>query len=318
MTYTPSSLALVFSVLTDVADVEYALLDGHMCITFASPDLRTVLGLPDEKDDLMEFRPTLFDKHQLSKDGYVEHLWIAGIGEDARLLCARLIDLGESDPCEAALLIVHPRYESEAELAASRLAISDTYDSLHQTLFAARIIAESVTRLMSEDPREAYQDMQALNDLLTTAMREVRLGLVELHPHEKFEKPLHHLLDDLVTTIGIREHILTEIHVKSETVQRPNLPYNVHVMLYRAVQVLLQIVTKQTHCQMIHITVIYKQQSVSLTVDALASGIPHQFIQEDLTLRLEEIDGRLVYAEQPDGVSVRIAWGNEKAANYDE
>ena len=112
---------------------------------------------------------------------------------------------------QAAIAIQNARlYEQSRELVAveerQRLA-RDLHDAVSQSLFSASVIAQSIPRLWQKNPDKVLFQLSYLDDLIQSALTEMRMLLIELRPEALRDVPLGDLLNRLVTTLKTRKQI---------------------------------------------------------------------------------------------------------------
>ena len=137
---------------------------------------------------------------------------------------------------QAAQAIANARLRAEAREAAvgaerSRLA-RELHDSVTQTLFSARLLAEVLPCLWARSPADGHKRTEELRQLTQDALAEMRALLVELHPEALGEAALPELLRQLAE--AARGQLCGEVKVAVEGRQR--LPLEVQTALYRIAQ----------------------------------------------------------------------------------
>lgn len=138
----------------------------------------------------------------------------------------------------------HPMTDSDDNRLARNL-----HDSLSQSLFSASLIAERLPSMAEIDQDEARKGLQALKQLMRSALTELRALRIELRPHEFAEAPLHTSLYLLASAFASRQNIPIVMLLD----QAPRLPLDVQRSIYRVVQEALMNVVSHAHATAIGI-----------------------------------------------------------------
>jgi 2-keto-4-pentenoate hydratase/2-oxohepta-3-ene-1,7-dioic acid hydratase in catechol pathway/two-component sensor histidine kinase len=134
----------------------------------------------------------------------------------------------------------------------------ELHDAVSQTLFSAKIIAESLPALLEKDSNAVRAGLNDLMRLTLAATSEMRVLLMELRPNTLTHTDLGKLLTYLVD--GAKGRTLASINLQTKG-QEPNLPFNVKINLYRIAQEALNNIIK--HAQAEHVTMILTCDSES-------------------------------------------------------
>lgn len=153
---------------------------------------------------------------------------------------------------QAAIAIQNARlYARSQELAAvkerQRLA-RELHDSVSQTLFTCRALAEAATYQWNKNPKKARDLIDEVRQLSATALSEMRILLLELHPAALTQVSLKQLFEQYLEPVGRRQQF--EITLEIEDI--PDLPPDVQIALYRIGQEAVNNVVK--HAQANHVT----------------------------------------------------------------
>jgi two-component system nitrate/nitrite sensor histidine kinase NarX len=145
---------------------------------------------------------------------------------------------------QAAVAIENNRLYEQAQVLAAveerqRLA-RDLHDAVSQTLFSASLAAEVLPRLWENRPAEGRRCLAELQQLTRGALAEMRTLLLELRPAALVEVALDDLLRQLAEAASTRALLPVGIALE----ERPTLPPEVHVALYRIAQEALNNVVK--------------------------------------------------------------------------
>jgi signal transduction histidine kinase len=156
------------------------------------------------------------------------------------------IGLAQSFCDQAALAIANTRLRERLEQSAvaaerSRLA-RDLHDSLTQSLFAARLKAETLLQRWPPTSPEARENLEDIHRLTRGALAEMRALLLEMRPAALAQSSLDGLLRHLVEATRARTRISLEASFSGG---RP-LPPDVTVALYRIAQEALNNVVRHS------------------------------------------------------------------------
>lgn len=153
----------------------------------------------------------------------------------------------------AAIAIQNARlYQQSQELAAveerQRLA-RDLHDSVSQTLFTCRTMAETALRRWDKDPARARELTQEVYDLTVTALAEMRILLLELRPAALTNISLKQLFEQYLKPIQDRRRFTLHMSVA----EIAPLPPDVQIALYRIVQEALNNIDKHAHARQVEV-----------------------------------------------------------------
>lgn len=178
----------------------------------------------------------------------------------------RAFTLGAVDYITKPFELAELRMRIASHLAIHQLAASEErqriarelHDAVSQTLFSAKIIAESLPALLEKDSNAVRAGLNDLMRLTLAATSEMRVLLMELRPNTLTHTDLGKLLTYLVD--GAKGRTLASINLQTKG-QEPNLPFNVKINLYRIAQEALNNIIK--HAQAEHVTMILTCDSES-------------------------------------------------------
>jgi len=108
----------------------------------------------------------------------------------------------------------------------------DLHDSVSQTLFTCRNMAESALRRWEKDPIRARELTEATYQLTITALAEMRILLLELRPASLTHVTLKQLFEQYLQPIQNRRQFILRLAIADI----PPLPPDVQIALYRIVQ----------------------------------------------------------------------------------
>lgn len=178
---------------------------------------------------------------------------------DGTLDKVRAFALGAVDYITKPFELAELRMRIASHLAIHRLAASEErqriarelHDAVSQTLFSAKIVAESLPVLLEKDTNAVRAGLVDLIRLTQAASAEMRSLLMELRPNTLTHTDLNILLTYLVNGAGGRTTASINLQTKG---QEPILPFNVKINLYRIAQEALNNIIK--HAQAKHVTLI--------------------------------------------------------------
>lgn len=178
---------------------------------------------------------------------------------DGTLDKVRAFALGAVDYITKPFELAELRMRIASHLAIHRLAASEErqriarelHDAVSQTLFSAKIVAESLPLLLDKDTGAVRAGLADLIRLTQAASAEMRSLLMELRPNTLTHTDLNILLNYLVN--GANGRTTANINLQTKG-QEPTLPFNVKINLYRIAQEALNNIIK--HAQAKHVNVI--------------------------------------------------------------
>ncbi len=182
------------------------------------------------------------------------------------------MSLAQSFSDQAALAIANARLREQMEssiAAAERLRLArDLHDSVTQSLFAASLQAEALSRKWRPPSLEAQRSLDDMRRLTRGALAEMRAMLLEMRPAALAQSPLDALLRQLVDATGARTHI----PVKLSLADSPPLSPDVTIALYRIAQEAMNNVVRHSKASHAWVTLGCSDGVVKLTVGDDGSG----------------------------------------------
>lgn len=193
--------------------------------------------------------------------GFV-NLFSEDVGFFTEIHAERLMTFAEL----AAIAIQNARlYQQTQELAAvqerHRLA-RELHDSVSQTLFTARNMAESALRRWDKDPVRARKLTEEVYDLTMTALAEMRILLLELRPSSLTHVTLKQLFEQYLMPISTRQGFKLNLAIDDI----PMLPPDVQIALYRIVQESLNNIDKHARARQVTVRVEDAQDRIILQI----------------------------------------------------
>lgn len=172
----------------------------------------------------------------------------------------------------AAIAIQNARlYQKSQELAAveerQRLA-RDLHDSVSQSLFSCRTMAETALRRWDRDPQRARELMEEVHQMTMTALSEMRILLLELRPSALTQVSLKQLFDQYLKPIEDRKQYELSITIADI----PTLPPDVQIAFYRIAQEALNNIDKHAQATQVEIRVQDHPDQLELLIKDDGSG----------------------------------------------
>ena len=204
-------------------------------------------------------------------------------------------------------------YRQSQDLAAleerQRLA-RDLHDLVSQTLFTSTALAESALRRWEKDPARAHELVTEVHDLVTTALSEMRILLLELRPDSLTKVNLRQLFEQYLVPIQRRSGFELDLQIDA-----PPLPKDVQIALYRIAQETLNNISKHASAQQVWVIVQNYPDRLDLTIRDDGVGFdPEQTDMTGLGLgilreRAESIGATLQITSRPgQGTQMMLSW----------
>jgi signal transduction histidine kinase len=227
------------------------------------------------------------------------------------------VSLVQSFGDQAALAIENAGLREQLQrsaVAAERLRLArDLHDSVTQSLFAASLKAEALSRMWRPASAEARQSLDDVQRLTRGALAEMRTLLLEMRPAALAKASLDDLLRHLVDATQAR----TRIPVELSLADSPALPPDVTIALYRIAQEAMNNVVRHSKASRAWVTLGFSDGLVKLVVgddgrgfDALQVG-PEEFGLQIMRERAEAVAAALsVASESRRGTVVTTEWSD--------
>lgn len=221
---------------------------------------------------------------------------------------------------QAAIAIQNARLYQQGQVLAvleerQRLA-RDLHDAVTQTLFSARLIAESLPRQLASDPAWVESHLNELYLMLKGAHAETRTLLLELRPDDVGKATtLDDLLRQLVTSAQSRKHLAFELVFNYDHDPSPE----VKSMTYRVAQEAINNVVKHAGATRVRVHLSGDDDYLRLTVADDGRGFDPPPVPASMGLsimheRAEAIGADLRIDSQPgQGTTVILEWRRSEA-----
>ncbi|XWX02480.1 response regulator [Aggregatilineales bacterium SYSU G02658] len=159
------------------------------------------------------------------------------------------------------------RSQALATLEERQRLARDLHDSVSQTLFTTRTLAESALRRWDKDPQRARELMEEVYHQTATALAEMRILLLELRPASLTKISLQQLFEQYLQPIRDRRQFELVLDIP----EMPPLPPEVQLSLYRIVQEALNNIDK--HARASRVVVRGAVQSDHIQVEIIDDGV---------------------------------------------
>ncbi|MCI0708747.1 MAG: response regulator [Chloroflexi bacterium] len=160
-------------------------------------------------------------------------------------------------------------YHKSQNLAAleerQRLA-RELHDSVTQTIFTCRTMAETALRRWKKDPERARELLETVYELTITALSEMRILLLELRPASLTQIGLKQLFEQYLKPIQGRRQF--KLVMKIDDI--PPLSPDVQIALYRITQEALNNIEK--HAQATHVSVKAQAHEDGIILEIVDNG----------------------------------------------
>jgi len=231
---------------------------------------------------------------------------------DYRSNLEMMVEDRTSQLTEAQERLVERAEEQAAATERTRLA-RDLHDVVTQLLFSINLVAGSLPRLWRSDPEMAERSTDELQRLTRGALAEMRTLLRELRPQTIAETDLGVLVTQLTDGLAARHDIPADIR----TDINGDLPFDVHIALYRITQEALNNVAKHANASSLVVDLTGDDGGVHLsvsddgygfdTVDVAADHMGLDIMQE----RATGIGADLSVTSEPgSGTTVDVTWAD--------
>ncbi|MFQ3648504.1 MAG: response regulator [Anaerolineae bacterium] len=187
----------------------------------------------------------------------------------------------------------------------------DLHDSVSQTLFTTRTLAESMLRRWDKDPQRARELAEEVYHQTATALAEMRILLFELRPAALTQMSMRQLFEQYLQPIRDRRQFELILDIP----EMPALPPEVQISLYRIVQEALNNIDKHAHASRVvvrgtaqrdHIQVEIVDDGVGFDPNATAAASMGLHIMRE---RAESIGAALnIDSELSRGTKITITW----------
>lgn len=220
---------------------------------------------------------------------------------------------------QAAIAILNTRqYEQAQELAAiterQRLA-RDLHDAVSQTLFSAKVMAETLqmqAHHQTVSPDDLVPALTRLSQLTQGALSEMRTLLLELRPDVLTNADLSEVLSHLVYGLTGRK---ANLDVTFEVNDHSQLPPEVQIAFYRIAQEAISNIIKHANATSVRVLLAREGETVALSiaddgvgfaVDGVRSG---HFGLMNMRERASGVGGVLTINSTPgEGTTIRLEW----------
>jgi signal transduction histidine kinase len=191
----------------------------------------------------------------------------------------------------------------------------ELHDSVSQTLFTTRTLAESALRRWDKDPQRARELTEEVYHQTATALAEMRILLFELRPSALTQISLRQLFEQYLQPIRDRH----QFDLILEIPDLPPLPPEVQIGLYRIVQEALNNIDKHAQAQrvIVRCTTAENYIKVQIVDDGIGFDVqtadPSRMGLNIMRERAESINAVLSIKSQPgSGTEITVVWHFEE------
>jgi signal transduction histidine kinase len=187
----------------------------------------------------------------------------------------------------------------------------ELHDSVAQALYTVTLYADAADLALSHGhPDDAAGHVHELRDTAQEALRDMRLLIFELRPHELEKEGLVAALQARLEAVEARAGLQTDLQVEGQE----KLPVPVEEALYRISQEALNNTIKHAHAQRVSIRLCFSESAISLEIGddgmgfdpAVASGQGGLGLR-GMEERVQKICGRLEIESTPgQGTRIRV------------
>jgi len=225
----------------------------------------------------------------------------------------------------AAIAIQNARlYAQTRELAAveerQRLA-RDLHDSVSQTIFTCRTMLEAALRRFESDPVRAKQLVEEVQQLVITALSEMRILLLELRPDALTQVSLRELFEQYLKPIQTRRAFSLDLNIADV----PHLPGPVQIALYRITQEALNNIDKHAGASRVTVRVAFASEALGLEICDDGAGFDMRATSGTslglgiMRERAAEIGAQIAIESSPgSGTCIRVKWNPSGEEAVDE
>ena len=186
----------------------------------------------------------------------------------------------------------------------------DLHDAVTQTLFTASVMLDTLPRLRESHPDKVPELMRDVNQMVKSALAELRTLLLELRPTHIQSTPFPQLLQQLTAAVQGRKRMEIALDFQGE----PALLPEVQVVVYRIAQEALNNISKHAGAGQLwitgrgengHIELHIRDDGVGFPADKPSAGMGLAMMRE----RAAEIGARLdVRSRESEGTEIVVIW----------
>ncbi|MDW8102955.1 MAG: two-component regulator propeller domain-containing protein [Anaerolineae bacterium] len=233
-----------------------------------------------------------------------------GISFPARLRAA----VGPGGAVNRCILVVEDltaekalRSEEEAIAEERRRIAREIHDGLAQDLAALRMRARLWHKLVDESPQQMHAEIDALRDVLSRNIREVRRAIFALRPVALDELGFYPALRQFAAEFTEQNQVYVDLRVKGEEVR---LPAFLEAVLFRIIQEALHNVAKHAQASMVKVELnVEEAGTVRLSIRDDGVGFDPAILEQaersghlglkQMRERVEALGGRIEIHSQP-------------------
>ena len=251
--------------------------------------------------------PMVKDGIQRWFDVYIKSVLIEGDVPEGKIVILR-------DVTDLKTLQEHER-DHIAIKERQRLA-RDFHDSVNQTLFSAQLTSEMLLAQKENiEPAHLWESIEYFTTLISSALREMRVLLLELRPEGLDKAGIGIMISELAETTNAK--LDAKIHVEKKV--NATLPRDVKFAFYRITQEALNNIVKHANCKNIFVQISVAEKAAQLTIRDDGQGFDaEQIFAANLGLKImqeraDEIGAALnIQSHAGAGTTITCEWEKEE------
>ena len=153
----------------------------------------------------------------------------------------------------------------------------DLHDTVSQTIFSTRVIAEILPDLWEKDRKEAKKQLENIKILAEESFIEMRRILLELKPDAFAEEDLEELMNQIIKSASLRSNIDIRLKIVGKKI---DLDATIKEALYRILQESINNSIKHSGAKHLNITLRYLPASLDLKIEDDGNGFDPEKISK--------------------------------------
>lgn len=166
--------------------------------------------------------------------------------------------------------------QSAAILRERQRVAQDLHDSVKQELFAASTFADLLIKAIERKPQSVSQYAADISRLIRSAVQQMQMILIELHPDTLITTPISTLIKQLVENFGSRIGIPVQFHTNEDSL----LSADDQIAVYRIVQEALHNIEKHALASQVLVRVDQSQDAFNVVIQDDGIGFDPTTIAE--------------------------------------
>lgn len=186
----------------------------------------------------------------------------------------------------------------------------ELHDSVNQTLFAARMLADLLPRAIDKKPEKVRDYACNIQQLIHEASAEIRLVLLELYPDALIETDLGTIIKHLCE--AFKSPVGTQVDYSNNS--QIHLEKDAQLAFYRIAQEALHNISKHTEATQVTVKLVERDDTIQLSVQDNGSGFdttntpPDHFGLTNMVERANSVGATLnIVSKIDDGTTITLA-----------